>query len=242
MYKPDSSAYAWQVIWPASIAELSRLQEAFAAASPDPWYPPTDGGSTGGVFVCFGRGGYGSGGEGDVGWAGAALMREGRLIAGVSVTGAAGGPYRSGYLALREGPILETAVWALDEPSDVLLVNATGRDHPRRAGLALHLGAVLGTPTVGVTHRPLVATGDWPHSDGREATAPLFLGEEVVGYWVRTRSGGRPLAVHAGWRTSPETARTVILTATAANRTPEPLREARRLARTARSADSPPLG
>jgi deoxyribonuclease V len=44
---------------------------------------------------------------------------------------------------------------------EVLVVNATGRDDPRRAGPALHLGAVLGLPTVGVTTRPLVAEGSW---------------------------------------------------------------------------------
>ena len=48
---------------------------------------------------------------------------------------------------------------ALPVAPEVLLVNATGRDHPRRAGLAFHLGAVLGLPTVGVTTRPLVAQG-----------------------------------------------------------------------------------
>src|SRR5215213_9415335 len=58
---------------------------------------------------------------------------------------------------------------------------------PRRAGLAFHLGAVLGLPTVGVTTRPLVAGGAWP-ADQRGATAPLRLGGELVGCWVRTRA------------------------------------------------------
>jgi len=52
-------------------------------------------------------------------------------------------------LALREGLLLEQAMRALPIAPEVLVVNATGRDHPRRAGLALHLGAVLGLPTVG---------------------------------------------------------------------------------------------
>jgi len=52
-------------------------------------------------------------------------------------------------LALREGLLLEQAMGALPIAPEVLVVNATGRDHPRRAGLALHLGAVLGLPTVG---------------------------------------------------------------------------------------------
>ncbi|HEY8236284.1 MAG TPA: endonuclease V, partial [Gaiellaceae bacterium] len=74
----------------------------------------------------------------------------------------AGNAYEPGLLALREGPVLETAVRALTARPDALLVDATGRDHPRRAGLALQLGAILDLPSVGVTHRPLLADGDWP--------------------------------------------------------------------------------
>src|SRR5436305_1869658 len=76
--------------------------------------------------------------------------------------GPAGAAYEPGLLALRAGRLLEDAVRRLPRSPDVLLVNATGRDHPRRAGLALQLGAVLGVPTVGVTHRPLLAAGEWP--------------------------------------------------------------------------------
>jgi deoxyribonuclease V len=141
-------------------------------------------------------------------------------------------------LALREGPLLEAAVRALAEPFDVLLVNATGRDHPRRAGLAVHLGAVLELPTVGVTHRPLLATGAWP-GDTRGSTAPLELDGELVGHWVRTRAGTRPLAVHAAWRTDPELATRLVLDQ-CRTRTPEPLRQARRVARRARSGHLQP--
>src|SRR5439155_17580358 len=116
---------------------------------------------------------------------------------------------------------------------DVLLVNATGRDHPRRAGLALHLGAVLGVPTVGVTHRPLLAAGDWP-ADEPGAASPLVLEGVVVGHWLRTRPGTRPLAVHAGWRTDAETARAVVVASVGGFRTPGPVRVSRAVARGAR--------
>jgi hypothetical protein len=122
-------------------------------------------------------------------------------------------------LPLREGPLLEQAVRALPTTPEVLVVNATGRDHPCRAGLALHLGAVLGLPTVGVTTRPLVAQGARP-PDARGATAPLLLDNEVVGYWVRTRQGARPVAVHAAWRTDAQDAVQVVLAATRRARTP----------------------
>jgi len=114
-------------------------------------------------------------------------------------------------------------------------VDGTGRDHPRAAGLALHLGAVLGIPTVGVTHRPLLAAGAWP-GDERGAAAPLLLDGALVGFWVRTRAGARPLAVHAAWGTSPELAVEVVLACSGRARTPEPLRAARAAARKARAA------
>jgi deoxyribonuclease V len=120
----------------------------------------------------------------------------------------------------------------------VLLVNATGRDHPRRAGLAFHLGAVLELPSVRVTHRPLVADGTWPE-DRRGATSPLLLEGELVGYWLRTRPGRRPLAVTARWRMEPDAAVDVVLRAMGWARTPEPLRQASRLARNARAARLP---
>jgi deoxyribonuclease V len=174
--------------------------------------------------------------RGDRAWAAAAVVRNGTVIAVSQVTGAAGAPYVPGLLALREGPCVEEAVRALAAPPDVLLVDATGRDHPRRAGLALQLGAVLTLPTVGVTHRPLLACGEWP-DDVPGAISPLELEGERVGSWLRTRRGARPLAVHSAWRTDVDTAVRVVMDATLEHRTPEPFRRARMLARTARARD-----
>ncbi|HEX5951496.1 MAG TPA: endonuclease V, partial [Actinomycetota bacterium] len=103
------------------------------------------------------------------------------------------------------------------------------RDHPRGAGLALHLGAVLGTPTVGVTDRPLVARID---DEGR-----LVLEDREVGRAVVTRRGARPVCVHPGWRTDVEVAVAVVRSAAGRARTPEPLRRARFLARSSRARD-----
>jgi len=155
-----------------------------------------------------------------------------RLVA----TGAAGAPYEPGYLALRVGALLERAVAGLEDEVDVVIVDATGRDHPRRAGLALHLGAVLELPTVGVTDRPLVASADEP-PDELGAWTPLMLGEERVGSALRTRVHARPVFVHAGWRSDPDVSLEVVRRVTARVRTPEPLRRARRLAREARAFD-----
>lgn len=222
-------------MWPSSPDELLREQQRLARASPRPWRPRPRTPALGGCFVCFARGGTGPGTAGDPGWAAAAATREGGLLARATVSGTAGASYRRGLLALREGPLLEAAVRALELEPDVLLVNATGRDHPRRAGLALHLGAVLELPTVGVTHRLLAAEGDWP-DDRRGATTPFSLGGEVVGCWLRTRRGTRPLAVHAAWRTDPDVAVQLVLATLDGVRTPGPLRHAREAARSARAA------
>jgi deoxyribonuclease V len=218
--------------WPTTVEGLIREQEELARATP-PLLTPTRDAEIGGCFVCFGRGKTGPGAAGDPGWAGAAVVRGVRVVASAVITGKAGAPYEPGLLALREGPLLEAAVRGLAEQPDVLLANATGRDHPRRAGLALHLGAVLDVPTVGITHRLLVADGDWP-ADERGAASPFHLEGERIGYWLRTRRGARPLAVHAAWRTDAETGVALISAILGTMRTPEPLREARRVARTAR--------
>jgi deoxyribonuclease V len=219
--------------WPANAEELIREQEELARATPPPWTPAGDL-AIGGCFFCSGRGKAGPGVAGDPGWAGAAVLRGARPKASAVVSGEAGAPYEAGLLALREGPLLEAAVRSLGARPDVLLVDATGRDHPRRAGLALQLGAILDIPTIGVTHRPLRAEGEWPQ-DEQGSRSPLRVDNDLVGYWLRTRAGTRPLVIHAAWRTDPEMAVEVVLASVSAERTPAPLREARRLARTARA-------
>ena len=210
-------------------------QDALGLLVPERWALPAEPMTIGGCFVCFPRGAHGPGRRGDRAWAAAVALCDGEVVARALVPGVADAPYEPGLLALREGPLLEAATRGLEVTPDVLLVDATGRDHPRRAGLALHLGEVMGLPTVGVTHRPLLAKGDDP-SDEQGATSPLVLGDETVGAWLRTRPGTRPLAVHAAWRTDPETAVSVVLEALLGHRTPEPLRLARTLARELRAS------
>ena len=94
-------------------------------------------------------------------------------------------------------------------------------------------GNSLGLPTVGVTHRPLVAAGE-PPGRRRGARSPLRVEGEEVGWWLRTRAGARALAVSPGWATDLDAAVRVVEATVVRVRTPEPLRQARRLARTAR--------
>lgn len=217
--------------WPSSAAALVELQSRLAEEDPAPWRP-SGRLRTGGCWATFPRGLTGRGGTGDPVWGAAVVMDGPRVLSTSTVRTVTLGPYQPGLLALRLGPALEAATRRLSITPDVLLLDATARDHPRRAGLALHLGAVLDLPTVGVTHRPLLATGQWPR-DERGATSALTLDGEQVGCWLRTRAGTRPVAVHPGWRVDPATA-VDLVREVARHRTPEPLRQARHVARRAR--------
>jgi deoxyribonuclease V len=197
------------------------VQRELAQEHAPPWHPAQSP-RVGGCFVVFP----------DDGSAVAAAVVEGETATAV---GEARAPYRPGLLALRAGPVLEAAVRALPQRPDVLIVDATGRDHPRRAGPAVQLGHMLDLPTIGVTHRTLLAGGDWPAAE-RGAHTPLELEGEEVGAWLRVMPRARPIAVHAGWRTDPETAVEVVMAIARKVRTPEPLRAARRAARIARAA------
>jgi deoxyribonuclease V len=219
--------------WPRNGCELEALQEQLArsAVTVPGWSPPADRPiAIGGLFVASSTCGP------DRCWVGACVVRVGQVLSSAVVSGQPGAPYVPGRLALRVGPLLERSVRELEASFDVLLVNATGRDHPRGAGLALHLGAVLDVPTAGVTDRPLVAEPAGEPGDDRGSCVRLVLDGEVVGFVVRTRSGARPVIVHVGWRTDPEAARSVVLAAGGKARTPEPIRRARHLARLARAA------
>jgi deoxyribonuclease V len=222
--------------WPRDADALDTEQHRLAALRPEPWMPSTGELLVAGCFLAFARGEQGPGHVGDRGWSGAALVEtpSGRLVARVVVPVAASASYDRGRLALREGPALADALAQLSTRPDVVLVDATGRDHPRGAGLALHLGAVLDLPTVGVTHRPLHARGAWP-PDVLGAPTPLVLDDIIVGAWLRTRERARPLAIHAAWRTDALTAVEVVQRCLARARTPVPLQRAREVARVARA-------
>ena len=223
--------------WPTEAAELEALQRGLAELASDaPVWRPVGQPRVGGVFVSSPTGLVGEGSAGDPCWVAAVVVQGDRTTASAVVRGEAGAPYATGLLALREGALLGRAVRALAVAPDVLLVNATGRDHPRRAGLALHLGWALDVPTAGVTDRPLLGRGEVPAGE-RGSAAPLVLGDQVVGFSVRTRRRARPVFVHAAWRTDPEAAREVVLGCAGTSRTPEPLRRARHLARVERARD-----
>jgi deoxyribonuclease V len=227
-------------VWPTDADSLITYQRQLAHAAPLQVILDPGRVIIGGCWVCFPRGLVGSGTDHDPAWCAAVIMSGGRVIERQVINGTTSAPYIPGLMALRVGPIMEQTMRALSRRPDVLLLDATARDHPRRAGLALHLGAQTDVPTIGVTHRPLVATGDWP-ADQRDATSPLRIDDAVVGCWLRTQPGVRPLAIHPGWRIDIDTAVDVVTFFTKRRRTPEPLRRARQLARRTRTQQQIPM-
>jgi deoxyribonuclease V len=221
-------------MWPLDFESLEAYQEQLAATTAVPWRPRDGVIRAAGCWVCFPHGQAGPGRAGDPAWAAAVLLTGDELVEQRVITGIAGAEYVPGLLAARVGRLMDQAVRALATRPDVLLVDATGHDHPRRAGLAVHLGSELAMPTVGVTHRPLLAEGDWPE-DRRGATSLLRIEDEVVACRLRTRPGARPLVVHPGWQVDLETAVDIVLATSPRWRTPEPLRRSRRAAREART-------
>jgi deoxyribonuclease V len=138
-------------------------------------------------------------------------------------------PYVPGLLSFRETPAVLEALARLAEPPDLLLCDGQGLAHPRRFGLACHLGVLADLPSIGVAKSRLIGThGSLPEPKG--AWVPLLDGEETIGAVLRTRSGIAPLYVSIGHRISLPTAIRWVLACTTRYRLPETTRQAHRLA------------
>ena len=137
-------------------------------------------------------------------------------------------PYVPGYLSFRETPAVLAALAKLERPPDLVLCDAHGLAHPRRFGLASHLGVLTDLPTIGVAKSRLLGCHDAvPEERGR--WVPLLDAGEVIGAVLRTRTGVRPVYVSIGHRISLETAIELVLRCAPRYRIPEPTRLADRL-------------
>jgi deoxyribonuclease V len=144
-------------------------------------------------------------------------------------------PYVPGLLSFREIPALCGALDQLEQSPDLILCDGQGYAHPRRFGLACHLGVLRDVPSIGVGKTRLVGTFD-PVPDRRGAWTPLIHKEEVVGAVLRTRRGVKPVFVSPGHRLTLEAAVAWVMASTPRFRLPEAIRHAHRLASNERSA------
>ncbi len=138
-------------------------------------------------------------------------------------------PYVPGLLSFREVPAALNALARLERLPDVILCDGQGFAHPRRFGLACHLGIVTGLPTIGVAKSRLVGEHA-PLPEAKGNWVALTDRDEVIGAVLRTRSRVKPLYVSVGHKVCLETAIRIVLACTTRYRLPETTRRADRLA------------
>lgn len=138
-------------------------------------------------------------------------------------------PYVPGLLSFREVPAVLDALDGLDAPPDLILCDGQGTAHPRRMGIACHLGLVSGLPTVGVAKSRLTGRHG-PVPEGKGEWTPLCDGDDTIGAVLRTRAGVKPVYVSGGHRVGLETAIGWVMRCVTRYRLPETTRAADALA------------
>jgi deoxyribonuclease V len=134
-------------------------------------------------------------------------------------------PYIPGLLSFREAPAALTAFARLRREPDCVLCDGQGIAHPRRFGLACHLGLVLALPTIGCAKSRLVGESRNP-GRRRGSFQILYDKGEKIGMVLRTKDGVGPVYVSPGYRVSLRQARVIVLRAYGGYRVPEPIRRA----------------
>jgi deoxyribonuclease V len=138
-------------------------------------------------------------------------------------------PYIPGYLSFREVPAILEALAQLQTLPDLLLCDGMGLAHPRRLGLACHLGVLTGIPAIGVGKTRFIGRYELVgHEKG--SWQPLWDAGEIVGAVLRTRTAVKPVYVSVGHKVSLATAVSYTLQCTPQYRLPETTRQAHRLA------------
>ncbi len=138
-------------------------------------------------------------------------------------------PYVPGFLSFREAPVLLKALNKLEVKPQLLLVDGQGIAHPRRLGIASHIGVLTGLPSVGCAKNLLVGEAREPGLE-RGAWEPVYYQGQVVGALVRTRRGVKPVVVSPGHLITLEEAVRWVLRLSRF-RIPEPIRLADRLSK-----------
>src|SRR5437773_2670723 len=161
------------------------------------------------------------------------------VVEQASAAGRVGFPYLPGLFGFREAPIVLRACARLRARPDVLVCDGQGIAHPRRFGLACHLGYCLDLPTIGCAKRRL-AGEHGPLGARRGSWAWLRDGDERLGVVLRTRDGVRPVYVSPGWAIGFRDARALVLATSAGYRLPEPTRRANLLVNALRRGEPTP--
>lgn len=222
--------------WPATEEEARAVQDALRGrvVRDEPGPPPGTGHVTG-VDVAYDD-------ARDLVAAAAVVLDAATLavVAEATAVGRVAFPYVPGLLAFRELPAVRAALDALPCPPGLVVCDGYGLAHPRRFGLATHLGVLTGLPTMGVAKNPFTFTHP-TLAPARGSTAPLLAEDaEEVGAALRTRSEVKPVYVSVGHRVSLENAVAHTLALTPEYRLPETTRRSDSLCRRALRTLSPP--
>jgi deoxyribonuclease V len=137
-------------------------------------------------------------------------------------------PYIPGLLSFREGPAILDAFSSLTTVPDLILINGHGYAHPKRIGIASHVGVVLDVPSIGVAQRLLTGNVAMPGA-GRGSTVPVLDKNEIIGMAVRTVEDAKPVFVSAGHKVDLAQAVDLTLKTTITHRLTEPIWHADRV-------------
>lgn len=132
-------------------------------------------------------------------------------------------PYIPGFLAFREAPNLLLAYDKLSTKPDLIMVDGHGISHPRRLGIASHLGVLLNKPTMGVAKKILVGKYELPGPEKGQLT-PIFYRQEHIANTLRTKDKVKPVFVSPGHLMDLETATRIALETSRKHKLPEPTR------------------
>lgn len=150
-------------------------------------------------------------------------------------------PYIPGLLSFREIPAILAALARLPSMPSLLMVDGMGIAHPRRMGIAAHLGVLLDVPTIGVGKSRL--TGRFaPVGLAKGSQSPLMDRNERIGTVLRSRDGVNPLFISPGHRVSLETSVTLVMQCLTRYRLPEPTRQADKLSKCRQATTPAPAG
>lgn len=130
-------------------------------------------------------------------------------------------PYIPGFLAYREMPAILEAYNKLENKPDVLLCDCNGILHPRKIGMASHLGLILEIPTIGVAKKKLLGIVD--------ENKKIVYNEQVLGLEVETKEFAKPVYVSPGHMISLKSAEKIVKEWLKGHKTPEPLHIAHKL-------------
>jgi deoxyribonuclease V len=133
-------------------------------------------------------------------------------------------PYIPGLLSFREIPLLESLLSQVNNIPDIIIVDGQGMAHPRRMGLACHLGILLDTPTIGCAKTPLFGNYNMPGEFAGDYTYIRDREDNIIGAVVRTKNKVKPVYVSTGHKIDLTSSINLILSCCNGYRLPEPVR------------------